>query len=269
MQLRDVAVLEEARLRLGMSEIAMENIPIADGVATRGESGTWINSATGIGMSGPVTTADIDRLIEFHRDWKAEPRIEVCPFADRSLVEALKSRGFNLQFFENTLFRDFSLPAPPPPPSPPGLEIRTVDPTNPAQVREFATTACIGFGPVGMTPRDEAIALAERCATHPRSAAYTAYLEGRAVCAGALEVSGNIAALFGLSVLHDFRGRGIQTAMITHRVMAARERGATVATIGAAPGIGTERNARRAGFQVAYTRVFMNLPGPGLEPARF
>jgi GNAT superfamily N-acetyltransferase len=144
-----------------------------------------------------------------------------------------------------------------------------VDPADAAQVREFAVIGCTGFAPVGAPLREEAIALAIKCVTHPRCTGYTAFLDGLPVSAGAIEVHGEVAALFGLSVLTDYRARGIQTAMIHHRLLAARERGARIATIGSAPGIGTERNARRAGFQVAYTRVFMHRPGPGLEPARF
>ncbi len=254
-----------------MAEVAQEHIDIAGGVATRGERGTWINSATGLGMSGPVTPADIDRLIAFHEEWKAEARIEVCPFAETSLIDCLRSRGFELQFLENLFFCDLNgRPQPSaayPPPQ--GLEIRQVDPHDAADVREFAVTACVGFAAPGQTPREEAISLAARCATHPRTLAYTAFIDGAPLGAGAVEISGEIAALFGLSVLHAWRGRGIQTAMIRHRLAAARQRGAGIATIGAAPGIGTERNARRAGFEVAYTRIFMSRPGSGLVPARF
>ncbi|HYE61668.1 MAG TPA: GNAT family N-acetyltransferase [Phycisphaerales bacterium] len=268
--LRRVAQLEEARLRTGMAEVAQEHIDIAGGVATRGERGTWINSATGLGMAGPVTPADIDRLIAFHEQWGAEPRIEVCPFADKSLLECLKGRGFNVVFFENVLFRDLAAPIEPPSehPAPRGLEIRTVNPRDEASVHEFALTGCIGFAE-GKDPRPEAIALAAKCAAHPRTLAYTAFIEDKPAAAGALEVSGDIAALFGLSVLPAFRNRGLQSALIHHRLLAARDRGAKVATIGAAPGIGTERNARRAGFHVAYTRLFLTRPGEGLEAARF
>jgi GNAT superfamily N-acetyltransferase len=272
MQLKQVAQLEEDRLRRGMSEVATEFIELGGGVATRGEKATWINSATGLGMRGPVTSADIDRLIAFHEEWGAEPRIEICPFADPSLRTCLAGRGFNVVFFENVLFRelrDSDSFAPAVPPAQ-GLEIRAVDPADPVRVREFAMTGCAGFAPQpGAAPREEALSLAAKCATHPRTIGYTAHLEGRCVSAGAIEVSGDIAALFGLSVLHEFRRRGVQSAMIAHRLEVAQKRGAKVATIGSAPGIDTERNVRRAGFQVAYTRVFMSRPGPGLAPARF
>jgi GNAT superfamily N-acetyltransferase len=70
--------------------------------------------------------------------------------------------------------------------------------------------------------------------------------------------------LFGLAVHADFRRRGIQQALIAARLEFARERGCRIATIGSRPGAGTERNVRRFGFQVAYTKAIVAQPGPGL-----
>lgn len=47
----------------------------------------------------------------------------------------------------------------------------------------------------------------------------------------------------------------------------ARAEGAQLATIASVPWVATERNAARAGFQVAYTKVVLHRPGAGLAPA--
>jgi hypothetical protein len=41
-------------------------------------------------------------------------------------------------------------------------------------------------------------------------------------------------------------------------------RGCILATISSRPGIPTERNALRLGFTMAYTKVILVRPGPGL-----
>ena len=85
-----------------------------------------------------------------------------------------------------------------------------------------------------------------------------------------MDVTGACAALFGAAVAPDYRRRGIQQALVAERLRVARERGAKVATIGCRTGqepSGTERNARRMGFQAAYTKPHLVRPGPGLAAA--
>jgi hypothetical protein len=49
---------------------------------------------------------------------------------------------------------------------------------------------------------------------------------------------------------------------LAERLRFAREQGADVAMLVAAPGSASQRNAQRAGFQVAYSRVkFERAPG--------
>jgi GNAT superfamily N-acetyltransferase len=86
------------------------------------------------------------------------------------------------------------------------------------------------------------------------------------VGAGSVEFAGELCALFGLSVLPEFRRRGIQQALIAARLNEARRRGAHLATISGRPGAATERNVMRMGFALAYTKVILVKPGPGLTP---
>jgi GNAT superfamily N-acetyltransferase len=69
-------------------------------------------------------------------------------------------------------------------------------------------------------------------------------------------------------VLPRFRRRGIQQALMAARLEHAASRGARFATIGARPGIPTNRNAMRMGFRLAYTKVVLVKPGPALVSVR-
>jgi GNAT superfamily N-acetyltransferase len=84
------------------------------------------------------------------------------------------------------------------------------------------------------------------------------------VAGGSAELHPNVATLFGLSTLPAFRRRGVQAALIAARLERARAAGISLATIGSEPGISTERNAMRLGFRVAYTKVVLRKPEPGL-----
>ena len=85
-----------------------------------------------------------------------------------------------------------------------------------------------------------------------------------AICGIGTTARDGLAALFGTSVLPAFRRRGIQTALIAARLERARQRDCTFATIHSRPGIPTERNAKRMGFALVYTKAIMTMPGEGL-----
>lgn len=266
LDLRDVARFEESRLGLGIGEVARERLAIGGGWAARDIPGTWANSSAGLGLAGPVSAEEIERLVAWYRDVGVEPRVEVCPYAHESLVRELARAGFVVQSFEHALFRELGDDGAIEPvhAAPPDLEIRVVDPTDRAATQDFAHTVVNGFATPEKPPREIDVDLAARCAVHPRSVNIVARLGGRSVGAGSLEIHGHLVALYGLSVLPEHRRRGIQQAMIAARLTLARDRGCTLATITGPPGAGTERNVRRMGFQIAYTRAILVRPGPGL-----
>lgn len=273
----EVAQREELRNARGLSEVADEHIRIAGGIAGRGPAGSWFNQAIGMGYGAEVTRADVDRVAAYHEEISAEPRIEVSAFSHPSLLRHLGEAGFRIACegylggFEHVLVRslDRSDRVTPLTPSPEGLELALVDPTDAQAVREYALTALSGFYPPDYEATEHDIESSAKCVRHPRTLAAVAKLDGRIVGAGAMEVSGpetKIAALFGLSVLPEFRRRGIQQALIAYRLNIAVERGMTLATIGSKPGAGTERNVRRMGFELGYTKAIMVRPGKGLKP---
>ena len=91
--------------------------------------------------------------------------------------------------------------------------------------------------------------------------------ETPAGCVAFRRLDGSRCELKRLYVRPAFRGRGIQQALIAVRLGRARERGCTIACIHSRPGIPTERNAARLGFALAYHKVVLVRPGPGLAPS--
>jgi hypothetical protein len=206
-----------------------------------------------------------------------EPRIDVSTMSDPSLIEGLSARQFVVRLFETIYYRAIAAAENPPAPVP-GIEIRQVDPTNARELRAFAEAVVQGFAdtdtpgpssaPSSQNPalREGLIEVCERSVALPRTLAVAAFAPDGAVAGGAgMEVLGDVAGLFGASVLRPYRRTGIQRALIDTRLRLASERGARVATIGSRPGVATERNARRAGFLVGYTRVVLVRPGASLD----
>lgn len=67
--------------------------------------------------------------------------------------------------------------------------------------------------------------------------------------------------MFGDATLPEWRGRGVQTALLKARLERALHAGCDLAAAGASPGSGSQRNMERLGFRVAYTQVMMVFDG--------
>jgi len=82
-----------------------------------------------------------------------------------------------------------------------------------------------------------------------------AVVDGRVAAIGAAGTNAAMAGLFFGSTMPWARGRGLQLAMIRHRIKLLQESGAIYVRAAAAVASSSERNFRRAGLEVAYTRT--------------
>ena len=69
-----------------------------------------------------------------------------------------------------------------------------------------------------------------------------------------------VAHLAGASTIPEGRRRGAQLALLDERLRFAAANGCDIALMGAAPGSGSQRNAERHGFRIAYTARQMEGP---------
>jgi hypothetical protein len=259
----DVARLAEARQARSVAVLADEVEPIAGGVMCFSGAGSWTNQAMGLGMSGPVELAEVDRLIRFYESRGVEPKIELCPFADATLVRGLAERSFVLREFENVLVLDLRS-RPPLPEAPAGIEIVPLDPGDERQVEAY-----IGIMEAGITPPDpqQLAKSLRRMFAAPGYRAFLARIDNEAAATGTVHIDGPSAALVGVATLASFRRRGCQQAMMLHRLRLAMDAGCHYAFVHSNPLIATGRNAMRLGFEVAFTKSILARPGPGLAPS--
>lgn len=83
---------------------------------------------------------------------------------------------------------------------------------------------------------------------------FVAYLNGVPAGASALYVDRRFARLGGMGTLAQFRGHGIQQAMIRHRMNLAFNLGCDLIISDTQPGNRSQRNLERCGFKLAYVR---------------
>lgn len=264
-----LARLECRRQAVGVGEVAEIAEPILGGTMCYTAPGSWTNQAMGLAMDGPADDAEIDRFVDFYVSRGQEPRIEVCPYAHDTLLESLLARGFGIAEFEQVMVRRSEALPGDLEPAPPGIRVRRIDAADASDVETWVRVSSSGF----VEPRSEREGVffesSRRVARHPRTAAFIAELEGQPVGAGAMEIAdpfgdGRVACLFAASVLPRYRRRGVQQALIAARVRHAWANDAPFTIIHCKPGIPTERNARRLGFETLYTAVALVMRRDGL-----
>lgn len=250
-----IIALERLRARRAI-RIADETRPIAGGIACRRVRGTWANVLVGAGLTQPITAADLTEAINFFAAIGKDARIEISDRADASLYEHAAAAGFSLRFMVTVLGLTIdraqfeSTPA-----APPGIAITRLDPADRALCESAALVLATCFAPEGTPPRDDDFAANLAGLTHPESLGYVALANDRPIGAGMMDVDGDLATLWGAAVLPDFRRRGVQTALVQHRLHHAARAGATLITVEASAGGPTHRNAARRGFEMIATRA--------------
>lgn len=74
-------------------------------------------------------------------------------------------------------------------------------------------------------------------------------------------IDGDLAEFGGGATLPEFRRRGVQQAMLRHRINEACTAGCSILVTEAKPESGSTRNSLRAGFEAAFDYSVFTSPG--------
>ena len=257
--------LNERRQAQAMTDLGDEHAPLGSGVLAWMEGAPWMCKAVGVDLDAPLTDEDVACVVDFYRSRGTSPVLELTAFSAQETFAAAARAGFALVEAEHVLSRspvDLSVAVPE------GVTIEPLDRDDAAAMRRHAEIVCSGFPPPDGRISEPLLAAAERSQRHPSSLGFFARLaDGEPVAATGMDVSliepgggapaTRVTALWGTTVLPDHRRRGIQQALIAHRLRVGLERGSELAVIESKPGIPTERNAARLGFTLTYTRLVL------------
>ncbi len=220
--------------------------PVGGGYAVYTGPRFPINRVVGLGLHGPVSAADLDAIEDFYARRDMPPEIELCPLADRSWVDALGQRRYHVARFYHLCVR--LLPCAAAPPRDPDIAVTPVDPTN---IDAWALDRDV----VGVAPPDDPwVALNVVAFNRPDVTCFLATVAGEIAGKGTLAVRGTLATLFSASTRPAYRGRGVQSALIEHRLALASVMGCDLAVVTVVPGADSQRNLERAGFRITYTK---------------
>lgn len=210
----------------------------------------------GLGLFDSVSPEELDRVESFFRERGAPVFHEVSPLAEPDFLAKLPERGYRPLEFTSVLYRPIG----------PGCtlsgsrdETIQVRRANDRESAIWAETAAKGWSDI----LDVAALMREMSqinATREEAFSFLAEREGAPIAAGTLYIVEGVALLGGASTIPEQRRRGAQLALLEHRLQFGAERGCDLAMMCAQPGSGSQRNAERHGFRIAYTRIKWHLP---------
>jgi hypothetical protein len=225
---------------------------------------SWMSKALGVGVGGDVTPETLDAIEGFFTARGVQSRIEVTSFAPVPLLELLAERGYGLVLVGSVFARGLADmteieegPATVRRGPTKGATVERLAPDDEASLNEAMSVVCGGFVPDGGVLSANDVATAVRVASLPGTSTVVARAKSVIVGAGSVTVRHGVANLYGSSVLHAHRRKGLHNALMIERLRMAAELGATLALIVSTPGAPTERNALRLGFVPSYTRLVL------------
>ncbi|HEX6291588.1 MAG TPA: GNAT family N-acetyltransferase [Herpetosiphonaceae bacterium] len=229
-------------------------VPVAGGYATFTRPDFPVNRAIGLGMSQPVTDADLDTLEALYRGYGLPAQVDVCPLADGSLVAALGRRGYRIVRFFNRHIRAIGAADMQEAPYP-AIRVAAVAADD---IDLWERTVDRGFsGRDDLAADAMGLSLARLAFQRPTVTCFLARIGDEPVGAAGLAIRDGLATFFSTSTRVEYRRRGVHTALLRARLAAAASAGCGLATVAPLPGSDSQRNVQRAGFQIAYTRLVM------------
>ena len=242
------AAFVEARARL-RPESGATWIECAGAFALFDGVGSPLTQTFCLGIFATPTAAHLETIERFFEERGADVAHEVSPMVSAQTLELLAARGYRPIELTSVMFRPIATSSHNNNDGRVRARIASID-----EVDLWSDTAAEGwreFGELSSFMRD----IGRVSATSDGMTPFFAEIDGRPVGTGAVAIHDGVAILAGASTIPEARKQGAQRALLEARLRHAAEHGCDLATMGAAPGSASQRNAERQGFRIAYTRI--------------
>jgi hypothetical protein len=216
-----------------------------DGVASP------LTQTFGLGLFQTITDSEMDSIEDFFRARGADVFHEVSPLAEVSLLSLLCARGYLPVELTSVMYlpiiQDAAVDAAS---QNEKIKVRLI--TEDEQ-KLWAETSARGWSESSEL-YDFILELGEVSAKNKAALSFIAEIDEQPIATGALIINDGVALLAGASTVPAGRQQGAQLALLASRLRYAAEHGCNLAMMCAHPGSGSQRNAERHNFRIAYTR---------------
>lgn len=250
---RDLLAAACANVRLRVPQVF--TAAIGGGLAAITEPGSPLNKVAGLGFAAFDEGAWA--AIEAEHVRRGVPiQVELATLADPALGPFFSARGHRVVGVENV--SGLALDGVPEPP-------RTAVAITTAALDEWIDTMVTGFA----APDTQGVASHESFDREPLERVmrdfasamgvhrFVARVGGEVAGAGAMRIGDAVAQLCGAATLPVFRRRGVQSALLAHRLRHARDAGCDLAVVTTQPGSKSQENVQRRGFALLYSRIVL------------
>lgn len=209
-------------------------------------------------FANTLDVADLDALLGWYRVWGRTPRFDVLPQPDRTnlpIHAALARRGYFHAYFKSVMVAPY---------------IPEIAPVQNSSVvvqmlpQSMATLAANIYAfSFGFTPHSEPIRYHSfmQLLNAPMARAYGAWVGDTLAGVAILFLAEGAGYMATAATAPQFRGRGIQSALLYHRIQAAAALGASWVTGHTDAYSISQRNMQRAGLLVGCTKaIWKALP---------
>jgi GNAT superfamily N-acetyltransferase len=248
---RDAAAFAETLATLEPSW-SSEASPVAGGWLVLSGRGMYVNRVLGAGIDVPLDDADVGFVTRRSASVGVPPAFEVSPLTHGTSLAVLEHHGFAPDRGSPATAMVWPIDRPLPA-SPMDVVIRSI---STASIADWQHVSAIGWGHTGADARRVSDAFTSAAHAIDGDGMVIAHdaRDGRPVGCASLTRRDGVATLGGMSTIPTERRRGVQAALVRHRIEVALDAGCDLITSSAASGSASERNLQRLGF-VAVTTI--------------
>lgn len=243
-----------------MERIAPNSLPayaaIGTGQAVFCGPGSPLTQVSWLAYGEELKPSELDQVENFFGERTSTWEYIVTPYSSPSLLPAVVQRGWTEVQYENVMgcpVRETAIHLPP------DVEVHLVQDNDRLA---WAQLAMAGFFTEGVPPGFEN--LNDILVNTDGTLGFIATYQGIPAGAASMMLGPDAVYLGGASTLPEYRGKGLQTALLQSRLTHAHSLGLDLALCECLPGSQSQRNQERAGFQVLYTKLVLTRPEPQL-----
>lgn len=239
-------------------------VEIRGGVAAFSEPDCPFNKVAGLGFEGVPDESELSALERRYAERACPVMVELSSFAEPEVGRLLTRRGYELIGYENVsglLLENAPAAAVQAPPD--GLTIGRAVGDDAGRWLDAVITGFLHQDTYDGLPshesyaRDIVLRATEDMAATAGFERYLARLDGVVAGGASFRSFEGVAQLCGSATLPEHRRRGVQSALLRHRLAEAARQACDVAVVTTQPGSKSQQNVERFGFALLYVRAVL------------